>query len=352
MEDKLKEIYYNPNVGLISANKLYQKVKDQGISLKQVQDFIQKQETAQLFKPVIKQKIYFPITSYEPNEHIQIDLMDMSNIATTNSYYKYLLVSIDIFTRKAFVVPLKTKTSETVIEGMKDIISFFEPKIITSDNGKEYINKELKDLLKSHNIEHRFIDVNQHASLGLIDRWCRSLRNLINKFSTSHKTTRYIDVLQSLIDNYNNTYHSTIKCTPNKAYKNIDKINMIMMKKYMKAKDNEQVFNISDKVRHMINLSIFEKQGQSKWSTQINTITDKKEHSYKLDNGKWYRYYQLQKVEETENIKKVGRPTKHTMETLKKINTVNRRLRHEDVSLKNIIKAKRNRQPTDRFSSY
>ena len=141
MEDKLKEIYYNPNVGLISANKLYQKVKDQGISLKQVQDFIQKQETAQLFKPVIKQKIYFPITSYEPNEHIQIDLMDMSNIATTNSYYKYLLVSIDIFTRKAFVVPLKTKTSETVIEGMKDIISFFEPKIITSDNGKEYINK-------------------------------------------------------------------------------------------------------------------------------------------------------------------------------------------------------------------
>ena len=121
------------------------------------------------------------------------------------------------------------------------------------------------------------------------------------------------------------------------------------MKKYMKAKDNEQVFNISDKVRHLIRLSIFEKQGTSKWAKEINTITDKKEHSYKLDNGKWYRYYQLQKVEETENIKKMGRPTKHTMETLKKTNTIKRRLNKEDVSLKNIIKEKRTRQPTDRF---
>ena len=332
MEDKLKEIYYNPNVGLISANKLYQKVKDKGITLKQTVSFIKKQETAQLLKPVIKQKNYFPICSFEPNEHIQIDMMQISNIATTNSYYKYLLVSIDIFTRKAFVVPLKFKSTESVIEGMESIIKFFKPKIITTDNGKEYVNKELKDLLKSYNIEHRFIDVKQHASLGLIDRWCRTLRGLINKFSTSHKTTRYIDVLPKLVDNYNNTVHSTIKVTPNEAEKHIEEINLIMLKKYMKAQADEQVFNIGDKVRHMINLSIFEKQGQSKWAKEINTITDKKDHSYKLDDGKFYRYYQLQPAQETENIKKVGRPAKHTLQTLRKTNTVKRRLKHEDVS--------------------
>ena len=56
MEDKLKEIYYNPTTGLISAAKLYHKVKDQGITLKQVKDFIKSQEISQLYKPVTKEK--------------------------------------------------------------------------------------------------------------------------------------------------------------------------------------------------------------------------------------------------------------------------------------------------------
>ena len=95
----LQQAYYDPSTGLISAQKLYQKLKVQGVTLKQVQDFLKKQEVVQLLKPAVKPKVYFPITSFEPREHLQIDLMDLSNIAITNSYYKYLLVSIDIFTR-------------------------------------------------------------------------------------------------------------------------------------------------------------------------------------------------------------------------------------------------------------
>ena len=221
----LQQAYYDPSTGLISAQKLYQKLKVQGVTLKQVQDFLKKQEVVQLLKPAAKPKVYFPITSFEPREHLQIDLMDLSNIATTNSYYKYFLVSIDIFTRKDFVVPLKTKNSESVVEGMETIINHFNPKIITTDNGKEYINKELTGLLKSLKIEHRFVDVKQHASLGLIDRFCRTLRLYINKYLTSRGTTRYIDGLPELVENYNNTYHSTINCTPNEANKHIDEFN-------------------------------------------------------------------------------------------------------------------------------
>lgn len=125
---------------------------------------------------------------------------------------------------------------------------------------------------------------------------------------------------------------------------------MIMSEKYQKAKSQETTFKINDKVRHSMNLSIFEKQGQSKWSPEIYTVTDKLKHSYKLSNGKWYRYWQLQKIRETESIKKVGRPTKHSTQSLKQSNTINRRLRHEDVNIKNIVKEKRTRQKTDRFS--
>ena len=43
---------------------------------------------------------------------------------------------------------------------------------------------------------------------------------------------------------------------------------------------------VGDKVRHLINLSIFDKKGLSKWSNEVFTIIDKKPHSYKLDNNK------------------------------------------------------------------
>ena len=283
----IQETYYNPLTGLISANKLYQKLKDQGITLKQIQEFLKKQETSQLYKPVTKKKIFFPIVAYEPNENVQCDLMNMYNIATTNSYYKYLLVSIDVFTRVLQVIPMKDKGTDTVIRSMEKVIKHFKPDTITTDQGKEYTNQKFKNLMNDNNIKHVLIDVNQHSSLGLVDRACRSIRNLINKYCTSHNTTRYIDALPKLIDNYNNTYHSTIKCTPNDAINHVDEINTIMMRKYKLAKDNETVFNINDNVRHLVNLSIFEKRGQSKWSPDVHTIVDKKKHSYKLNNGIW-----------------------------------------------------------------
>ena len=72
---------------MISAQKLYQKLKDKKITLKQIKEFISKQATTQLHAPVSKNKVYFPITAYEPNEIIQCDLLNIANVKTTNSYF-------------------------------------------------------------------------------------------------------------------------------------------------------------------------------------------------------------------------------------------------------------------------
>lgn len=191
MEELIKSTYYDPTTGLISANKIYQKLKDKGVSLKQIKEFLEKQETSQLYKPVTKQKVFFPIVSYAPFELIQCDVMDMSNIATTNSYFKYLLVSIDVFTRVLQVIPMKDKSTESIIQAMTKIIKFFHPDTITTDQGKEYTNQKFNELMKENNIKHVKVDVKQHSSLGIVDRVCRTIRNLINKYCTSHKTTRY-----------------------------------------------------------------------------------------------------------------------------------------------------------------
>ena len=52
--------------------------------------------------------------------------------------------------------------------------------------------------------------------LGIIDRFIRTLRGMINKYQSAYKTTRYIHILDELVDNYNNSYHSGIQGIPNK----------------------------------------------------------------------------------------------------------------------------------------
>ena len=117
--------------------------------------------------------------------------------------------------------------------------------------------------------------------------------------------------------------------------------------KYMKAKNNETKYNIGDKVRHLLNRDVFQKKSLSKWSKTIYTIIDKTEHSYKLNNGIFYKYYELQHNTDSQNS---GKPTAHinkepTREAMKTAKTNRTRHRREGVELNNIISHRlRNKQ--------
>ena len=67
----------------------------------------------------------------------------------------------------------------------------------------------------SDNNNIKYVQVNDHHKLGIIDRFVRTLRGMINKYQSAYKTTRYIDILDKLVDIYINSYHSGIQCIPN-----------------------------------------------------------------------------------------------------------------------------------------
>ena len=46
------------------------------------------------------------------------------------------------------------------------------------------------------------------------ERFIRTFKNKIYKFMTSVSQNVYIDKLDDIVNNYNNTYHSTIKMKP------------------------------------------------------------------------------------------------------------------------------------------
>ena len=95
---KLLEIlFYSPNTQFTSIKSLYEQVKKRGITYDEVKEFVQKQEATQLFKRQKRIKNYFPIVAKHKYEIMQIDLVDMSDIASVNENYKFLLVCIDVF---------------------------------------------------------------------------------------------------------------------------------------------------------------------------------------------------------------------------------------------------------------
>ena len=89
--------FYNPGLQYTSIKNLYAAVKKDGVTLQEVKDFIQKQETSQVFKKQKFIKNYFPIYAKYKFEVLQIDLCDMSDISSANENYKYLLVAVDVF---------------------------------------------------------------------------------------------------------------------------------------------------------------------------------------------------------------------------------------------------------------
>jgi len=349
----LKEIYYNPATGFQSKKKLYEVAKEKGITKQQVDYFLKSQEVYQLHKRPEKPKRYIPIIAKEPNEILQVDLLDLSNLATSNGGIHFILLAIDVFTRKAYVKPLKNKTGDAVVKAFEHVIKETKPSIIQADQGKEFINSQFKSLLKENNVELQLIDVGDHNKLGIVNRFCRTMREMLNKYMTAYKTTRYNDVLDKLVENYNKSKHSTISHSPNEASKHVSEIQRLNTVRYKTALQSEIHFKVGDKVRCIVNLEAFEKHTLPKWSKTVHTIVSKTEHSYVLSNGKSYKPYQLQLISDVFDAGLSTRTRAHqqipTREQLKKEKNVIRKQKKEGLDQTNIVTNKRSRKQTDKF---
>ena len=102
-----------------------------------------------------------------------------------NLYVKYLLCVIDLFSKYAFVVPLKDKKGASVVKGFKRIVneSGREPNKIWVDQGSEFYNKTLKNWLKDEGIE-MYSTYNEGKSV-VAERFVRTLKNKLYKHMTA-----------------------------------------------------------------------------------------------------------------------------------------------------------------------
>ena len=146
-----------------------------------------------------------------------VDLADMQSLSKYNKGIKYLLCAIDLFSKYAWVIPIKDKKGTSIVNAFKKIISTElhskrKPNKIWVDQGSEIYNKSFKEFLKINNIE-LYSTYNEGKSV-VAERFIRTLKNKIFKHMTAVSKKVYFDVLHYIVNKYNNTVHRTIKMKP------------------------------------------------------------------------------------------------------------------------------------------
>ena len=120
---------------------------------------------------------------------------------------KYLLTIIDVFSKLCWIIPLNRKTGQEAANAFSRILKERRLSKMWVDKGREFYNKDVQKLAELYSTE------NEEKSC-VIERFNRTIKDKILKIFTANLTRKYIDVSDTLVDQYNNTVHSSINMSP------------------------------------------------------------------------------------------------------------------------------------------
>jgi hypothetical protein len=268
----LEEIYNDASQpgSLSGLENFYRVLKSKKIKIKrpELKNWLSTQNVYTRHKLIVKQFPHNQDITTGMDDLWQIDLADLQKISKFNDNNRYLVTCIDVFSKFAWVVPIKNKKSDTVLEAFKFIVnsSGRKPNFLQSDQGTEFLNSKFKEYLSE--IDVGFYYVNSELKASVIERFNRTIKEKIYKYFTLKNTERYIDILDTLIQTYNNSYHRSIKTLPSKVNKENEKtIHQILYKK--DSRDKVFNFEVGQTVRITKYKHIFEKGYTPKWTDEI-----------------------------------------------------------------------------------
>ena len=199
------------------------------------------------------------------------DSVDMQAFSKFNRGIKYLLAVIDVLSKYGYLIPLKDKTGKSVASALKTIFKERKLEKMWVDKGKEFYNKNFKELIELYSTE------NEEKS-SVVERWIRTMKEKMWKYFTDNNTSVYIDILPDLVKDYNNTRHSSIKMTPVEVSKKKNELTVWrnLYAEHLEIRDIKPYFSIRDKVRITKKKKTFEKGYTTRWTEEIFTIVEVK----------------------------------------------------------------------------
>ena len=267
---EMKKAWYDPEnpAGYGGVSKL-SKVVNQNV--KKTKNWLKSQNAYTLNKPMRRR---FPTRAYKTfgiDDLWQMDLMEMIPYSKINKGYKYILTCIDVFSRFARAIPIKSKSASEVNEAMKRMFANGHPDNLQTDLGKEFYNSKVKALLKLNGINH--YTVHSQYKAALVERFHRTLRERLKRYFDAQGNKVWITVLPKIINSYNYSPHRGLNgLRPTDISKdNQLKIWLSREKKHVKVKPK---YKVGDFVRiSKISASPFIKNFDTNWSDEVFQIS-------------------------------------------------------------------------------
>ncbi|CEF61599.1 Integrase, catalytic core domain and Ribonuclease H-like domain-containing protein [Strongyloides ratti] len=148
-----------------------------------------------------------------PNIHISIDIIGPLN-QKSNKNHKYIFTIMDDFSRYTYAVPIENYQFNTI---SKELLHYFclfgYPKIIKSDQGRNFIPEELNQWLSSLNIIHEYTKPYHKKGNSLIEKAHKWLEDGIAKISRNN-STNWDEYIERVIFAYNATRNESSGRSP------------------------------------------------------------------------------------------------------------------------------------------
>jgi len=305
MNESLKELYYRDDVIIGSKqnfiNLAKQKLK---ASTKEINEFLKNQEINQVNKKPTK---HTNLRITAPPRTFQLDIMYYP-IGTS---FKNILLIVDIQSRKAWASVISTTSGENILNAYKkfdsevDIINAIE-----ADN--QFSFKAFQDYNNEKNIRlDTSIAKDEHIShgnkLGIIDRLVRTLKEMIDKYrAVVSKQTSFPEMLDKIINTYNNQPHRTIKSTPNDMFNDVSKQNFNNQKdkEFNKNELKKNNINIGAEARILESKGKLEK-GSQKYSTDLYKLVEREGNRFIVQDSEGDKLRRKLKPSEIQVVKQV-----------------------------------------------
>jgi len=261
----LNEKWENPNhkfafSGVDNIYKHYLK----SLSKKDIQNELSKNRTYTLHKETKSTKHFNPFYIYKLHQQWQSDICYLPKACVPEFRNKYLLCTIDVFSRKLFVRILERKDSETVLKAFEETHKHINktPEVLFVDRGGEYTNKKFQNYCKMNNI--KLVFAYNETKACHVERCQRTIQNILYKMLEANQTINFFPLVEKVVKLYNNRINRITGFSPNNAFLEKNSINVRnnLEKYYLKAREKTRKkarYKIGDIVRISLKKKAFNK---------------------------------------------------------------------------------------------
>lgn len=322
-EDYLANIYYDPNhAGAYGGvEKLYRAVRKEGKFilgrakirkwlLKQ-EDYAVHRETRSKFK---RRRVVAPFVDYQWD----VDTANMTFYKKDNDGYGYFVLAIDILSKFVWTVPLRTTTGQEMAQALKRMFaSGRKPTHLRSDQGTEYVNKNVKALLKKEGVT--FFVTHNVVKASYAERAIKTVKSRLVRYMTYKQVHRWIDILPQVTQSYNQTYHRSIKRSPQSVKptdsvelwkRQYDTLAMSDSNRRRESVVGKFKYKVGDLVRVSFLRRPFQREYDERWSRELFVVNQRfmsdnipqyrlKDYAGELVKGTFYEHQLKKACEQT-----------------------------------------------------